>query len=80
MQPALAQSAESWSRSPRSPTLKTRTSWSERCASAAMPSRLRRDPTDGLLHVQVGPFPNRNDAYAMRQKLLNDGYNAIVQP
>ncbi len=40
----------------------------------------RRDPTDGLLHVQVGPFANRNDAYAMRQKLLNDGYNAIVQP
>ncbi len=39
-----------------------------------------RDPTDGLLHVQVGPFPNRSDAYAMRQKLLNDGYNAIVQP
>ena len=39
-----------------------------------------RDPTDGLLHVQVGPFANRNDAYAMRQKLLNDGYNAIVQP
>lgn len=40
----------------------------------------RRDPADGLLHVQVGPFANRNDAYAMRQKLLNDGYNAIVQP
>jgi len=40
----------------------------------------RRDPTDGLLHVQVGPFANRTDAYAMRQKLLNDGYNAIVQP
>jgi len=40
----------------------------------------RRDPTDGLLHVQIGPFANRNDAYAMRQKLLNDGYNAIVQP
>ena len=40
----------------------------------------RRDPTDGLLHVQVGPFANRNDAYAMRQKLLNDGYNAIVEP
>ena len=39
-----------------------------------------RDPTDGLLHVQIGPFANRNDAYAMRQKLLNDGYNAIVQP
>ena len=40
----------------------------------------RRDPTDGLLHVQIGPFANRNDAWAMRQKLLNDGYNAIVQP
>jgi DedD protein len=40
----------------------------------------RRDPADGLLHVQIGPFANRNDAYAMRQKLLNDGYNAIVQP
>lgn len=40
----------------------------------------RRDPADGLLHVQVGPFANRDDAVAMRQKLLNDGYNAIVQP
>jgi cell division septation protein DedD len=40
----------------------------------------RRDPADGLLHVQVGPFANREDALAMRQKLLNDGYNAIVQP
>jgi cell division septation protein DedD len=39
-----------------------------------------RDPADGLLHVQVGPFANRNDAVAMRQKLLNDGYNAIVEP
>lgn len=39
----------------------------------------RRDPADGLLHVQVGPFSSRTDAYAMRQKLLNDGYNAIVQ-
>jgi cell division septation protein DedD len=34
---------------------------------------------DGLIHVQVGPFASRNDALAMRQKLLNDGYNAIVQ-
>ena len=39
----------------------------------------RRDPADGLLHVQIGPFANRSDAYAMRQKLLNDGYNAMVQ-
>jgi DedD protein len=39
----------------------------------------RRDPMDGLLHVQIGPFANRGEAFAMRQKLLNDGYNAIVQ-
>jgi DedD protein len=39
-----------------------------------------RDPVDTLMHVQVGPFSTRNDATAMRQKLLNDGYNAIVQP
>ncbi len=41
---------------------------------------VRRDPTDGLLHVQIGPFANRSDATAMRLKLLNDGYNAIIQP
>jgi len=40
----------------------------------------RRDATDGLIHVRIGPFANRNDAYAMRQHLLNDGYNAILQP
>ena len=39
-----------------------------------------RDPADNLLHVRIGPFSNRNDANAMCQKLLNDGYNAIVQP
>lgn len=38
-----------------------------------------RDPADGLLHVQVGPFANRNDAIIMRQRLLNDGYNAIIE-
>ena len=41
---------------------------------------VHRDPLDSLIHVQVGPFASRNDAAAMRQKLLNDGYNAIVQP
>ena len=41
---------------------------------------VHRDPSDTLMHVQVGPFPSHNDAVAMRQKLLNDGYNAIVQP
>ena len=39
----------------------------------------RRDVSDNLIHVQTGPFVNRNDANAMRQKLLSDGYNAIVQ-
>ena len=39
----------------------------------------RRDVGDNLIHVQTGPFVNRNDANAIRQKLLNDGYNAIVQ-
>ncbi len=38
-----------------------------------------RVPQDKLLHVQVGPFANRKDADAMRQRLLNDGYNAIVK-
>jgi DedD protein len=41
---------------------------------------IRHDPADGLLHVQIGPFANRTEAAAVRQKLLNDGYNAIVQP
>ena len=39
----------------------------------------RRVVGDNLIHVQTGPFTNRNDANAMRQKLLNDGYNAIVE-
>jgi len=39
-----------------------------------------RNPADNLIHVCIGPFSNRNDANAMRQKLLNDGYNAIVLP
>lgn len=34
---------------------------------------------DPLIHVQVGPFTNRADAIAMRQKLLSDGYNAILK-
>jgi hypothetical protein len=41
---------------------------------------VRHDPADGLLHVQIGPFATWTAAAAMRQKLLNDGYNAIVQP
>jgi DedD protein len=40
----------------------------------------RRDPTDNLLHVQVGPFGTHADAASMRQRLLGDGYNAIIEP
>jgi cell division septation protein DedD len=40
----------------------------------------RREVADGLIHVRIGPFNNRNDANQWRQKLLNDGYNAILQP
>lgn len=40
----------------------------------------RRQLGDELIHVQIGPFANRNDANAMMQKLLGDGYNAEVVP
>jgi cell division septation protein DedD len=39
----------------------------------------RSEPQDKLLHVQVGPFATRAEANAMRQKLLSDGYNAIIK-
>src|SRR6185312_181368 len=32
-----------------------------------------------LFHVQVGPFAQQKDAEAMRAKLANDGYNAILK-
>jgi len=41
---------------------------------------VRRQPADNLIHVQIGPFSSRDEAYRWRQKLLNDGYNAMVQP
>jgi pilus assembly protein CpaC len=34
---------------------------------------------DSLLHLDVGPFTNKQDAESMRQKLLNDGYNATMK-
>ena len=40
----------------------------------------RPDPADGLIHVRIGPFSSRREANLMRQRLLNDGYNAIMQP
>jgi len=36
-------------------------------------------PGDPLFHVQVGPFTDQKEAEAMRNRLANDGYNAIVK-
>ena len=36
-------------------------------------------PQDKLLHVQIGPFGTKKEAEAMRQRLISDGYNAIVK-
>ncbi len=40
---------------------------------------IHHESQDKLLHVQIGPFANRKDADAMRQRLLGDGFNAIVK-
>lgn len=40
---------------------------------------VRNEPQDKLMHVQVGPFASHADAVTMRQKLLSDGYNAIIK-
>lgn len=40
---------------------------------------VRREPTDALLHVQIGPFPSRIAASDMRARLLADGYNAVIK-
>jgi DedD protein len=36
-------------------------------------------PTDKLIHVQVGPYPDIKDAELMRGKLVSDGYNPILK-
>lgn len=40
----------------------------------------RREAADSMIHVQVGPFANHKDADVMCQKLLGDGYSAVVEP
>jgi len=40
---------------------------------------VHQEPQDKLLHVQIGPFADRQDAEAMRQRVLADGFNAIVK-
>jgi len=39
----------------------------------------RTESQDKLVHIQIGPFGNRKDAEAMRQRLMGDGYNAIIK-
>ncbi len=36
------------------------------------------DAQGKLIRVEVGPFENRKDADAMRQRLMGDGYNAVI--
>jgi cell division septation protein DedD len=40
---------------------------------------VRHEPQDKLLHVEIGPFATQQDAEAMQQRLLADGFNAIVK-
>lgn len=44
------------------------------------PVTARRDQGDNLIHVRVGPFATLGEANQWKTRLLNDGYNAIVQP
>lgn len=44
------------------------------------PVTARRDPGDNFIHVRIGPFASRAVAEQWKTKLLNDGYNAVVQP
>jgi len=36
-------------------------------------------PQDNLIHVQLGPFINRQEAIAMEKKLSTDGFHAVIQ-
>ncbi|MGA2906575.1 MAG: SPOR domain-containing protein [Terracidiphilus sp.] len=40
----------------------------------------QRMPSDGLVHVRIGPFATHEEASRMSMRLLGDGYNAMVQP
>jgi DedD protein len=40
---------------------------------------IHHEPQDKLLHVQIGPFADKKEAEAMRQRVLADGFNAIVK-
>ena len=40
---------------------------------------VRHEPQDKLLHVQIGPFADKNTAEEMRKRVQADGFNAIVK-
>lgn len=40
----------------------------------------RHEAADSLIHVQMGPFPTVQEANAVCEKLLGEGYNAVVVP
>jgi DedD protein len=40
---------------------------------------VRHEPQDKLFHIQLGPYATRKDADGMKQRLIADGYNAIVK-
>ena len=50
------------------------------CANAVMQwLKNVNQRADGLIHVRMGPFNSRDDAERWRRKLLDDGYNAMIQ-
>jgi pilus assembly protein CpaC len=40
---------------------------------------INRNLKDELFHLEVGPFTSKTDAESMRQRLIHDGYNAIIK-
>lgn len=40
---------------------------------------INADPQTSLLHLDIGPFANSKDAESMRQRLLLDGYDAVIK-
>ena len=40
---------------------------------------IRQVPQDKLLHIQLGPYATKQDAVTMRDRLVADGYNAIIK-
>ena len=40
---------------------------------------VHHEPQDKLLHIQIGPFHDKKEAEAMRQRVIADGFNAIVK-